>query len=70
MPSVREAIDTLCGRVPLAHDLREAFPEMKGISPLNFKYMRASAEAWRMSNLCNRLLHNSRGSTTSYCSTG
>ena len=30
----------------LAHDLREAFPEMKGFSPRNLKYMRAFAQAW------------------------
>jgi len=30
----------------LAHDLRRAFPEMKGFSPRNLKYMRAFAEAW------------------------
>jgi predicted nuclease of restriction endonuclease-like (RecB) superfamily len=30
----------------LAHDLRNAFPEMKGFSPRNLKYMRAVAEAW------------------------
>jgi len=30
----------------LAHDLRNAFPEMKGFSPRNLKYMRAFAEAW------------------------
>jgi len=30
----------------LAHDLRGTFPEMKGFSPRNFKYMRAFAEAW------------------------
>ncbi len=30
----------------LAHDLRVAFPEMKGFSPRNLKYMRAFAEAW------------------------
>jgi len=29
----------------LAHDLRTAFPDMKGFSPRNLKYMRA-AEAW------------------------
>jgi predicted nuclease of restriction endonuclease-like (RecB) superfamily len=27
-------------------DLRAAFPEMKGFSPSNLKYMRAFAEAW------------------------
>lgn len=30
----------------LAADLREAFPEMKGFSPRNLKYMRAFAAAW------------------------
>lgn len=28
----------------LAHDLRAAFPDMKGFSPRNLKYMRAFAE--------------------------
>jgi predicted nuclease of restriction endonuclease-like (RecB) superfamily len=31
----------------LALDLRAAFPEMKGFSPRNLKYMRAFAEAWQ-----------------------
>lgn len=31
----------------LARDLRAAFPEMKGFSPRNLKYMRAFAEAWQ-----------------------
>jgi predicted nuclease of restriction endonuclease-like (RecB) superfamily len=30
----------------LGHDLRSAFPEMKGFSPRNLKYMRAFSEAW------------------------
>lgn len=30
----------------LAQDLRSAFPEVKGFSPRNLKYMRAFAEAW------------------------
>ena len=30
----------------LAHDLRAAFPQMKGFSPRNLKYMRAFAQAW------------------------
>ncbi len=30
----------------LAHDLRTNFPEMKGFSSRNLKYMRAFAEAW------------------------
>ena len=30
----------------LSHDLREAFPDMRGFSPRNLKYMRAFATAW------------------------
>ncbi|MBI5656103.1 MAG: DUF1016 domain-containing protein, partial [Geobacter sp.] len=30
----------------LAHDLRAAFPDMKGFSPRNLKYMRSFSEAW------------------------
>ena len=30
----------------LARDLHRSFPEMKGLSPRNLKYMRAFAEAW------------------------
>src|ERR1700692_1217330 len=30
----------------LARDLRTAFPEMRGFSPRNLKYMRAVAECW------------------------
>jgi predicted nuclease of restriction endonuclease-like (RecB) superfamily len=30
----------------LSHDLREAFPEVKGFSARSLKYMRAFAEAW------------------------
>jgi predicted nuclease of restriction endonuclease-like (RecB) superfamily len=30
----------------LARDLSEAFPDMKGVSPRNLKYMRAFASAW------------------------
>ncbi|MDR1162656.1 MAG: PDDEXK nuclease domain-containing protein [Candidatus Accumulibacter sp.] len=30
----------------LAYDLRTAFPDMKGFSPRNLKYMRAFSEAW------------------------
>src|SRR6266851_857388 len=30
----------------LAADLKGAFPDMKGFSPRNLKYMRAFAEAW------------------------
>ena len=31
----------------LAADLKRSFPDMKGLSPRNLKYMRAFAEAWR-----------------------
>lgn len=30
----------------LARDLRVTFPDMRGFSPRNLKYMRALAEAW------------------------
>ena len=30
----------------LSRDLRDAFPDMKGLSPRNLKYMRAFAKAW------------------------
>jgi hypothetical protein len=30
----------------LVYDLREAFPDMKGFSPRNLKYMRAFTLAW------------------------
>jgi len=30
----------------LATDLKRSFPDMKGFSPRNLKYMRAFAEAW------------------------
>jgi predicted nuclease of restriction endonuclease-like (RecB) superfamily len=30
----------------LSKDLRQAFPEMRGLSPRNLKYMRSFAEAW------------------------
>ena len=30
----------------LAHDLRSPFPQMKGFSPRNLKYMRAFAHTW------------------------
>ena len=36
----------------LAHDLRTNFPEMKGFSPRNLKYMRTFAEAWPESEIC------------------
>ena len=40
----------------LSHDLRVAFPEMKGFSPRNLKYMRAFAEAWPEETIVQGLL--------------
>ena len=40
----------------LAHDLRAAFPEMKGFSPRNLKYMRAFAQAWPEAELVQAVL--------------
>jgi predicted nuclease of restriction endonuclease-like (RecB) superfamily len=47
----------------LSTDLRESFPEMKGFSPRNLKYMRAFAAAWPERALCKRLLHKFPGTT-------
>ncbi|WP_366522054.1 DUF1016 N-terminal domain-containing protein [Candidatus Accumulibacter sp. ACC003] len=38
----------------LASDLREAFPDMKGFSPRNLKYMRAFAATWPDAELVQR----------------
>lgn len=40
----------------LAHDLRKAFPQRKGFSPRNLKYMRAFAEAWPDSEFVQEVL--------------
>lgn len=40
----------------LAHDLRSAFPDMKGFSARNLKYMRAFAEAWPDGEFVQELL--------------
>ena len=40
----------------LAQDLRNAFPDMKGFSPRNLKYMRAFAEAWPDSEFVQAVL--------------
>ena len=41
----------------LAADLREAFPDMKGFSPRNLKYMRAFAAAWPNLAIVQQVLH-------------
>lgn len=40
----------------LSHDLRTTFPEMKGFSPRNLKYMRAFAAAWEDAVIVQELL--------------
>ena len=53
----------------LSHDLREAFPDMRGFSTRNLKYMRAFAQLGPDAESCSRLLHKFRGSTTACFST-
>lgn len=45
----------------LANDLRSAFPEMKGFSPRNLKYMRAFAAAWPDSGIVPQAVGQSEG---------
>ncbi len=40
----------------LAQDLTQEFPEMKGFSPRNLKYMRAFAEAWPDEQIVQQLV--------------
>src|SRR5450830_344889 len=40
----------------LSADLREAFPDMKGFSPRNLKYMRAFAAAWPEQAIVQRVI--------------
>ena len=40
----------------LSYDLREAFPEMKGFSPRNLKYMRSFAGAWSDRSIVQRVV--------------
>jgi len=40
----------------LAADLREAYPDMKGLSPRNLKYMRAFAAAWSTRSIVQEAL--------------
>lgn len=40
----------------LAYDLRASFPEMKGFSPRNLKYMRAFAHAWANEQIVQEVL--------------
>ena len=47
----------------LAADIRIAFPESKGYSVRNLKYMASSLRLIQIENLCNRLLHKFHGVT-------
>ncbi len=40
----------------LSYDLREAFPDMKGFSPRNLKYMRSFAGAWSDRSIVQRVV--------------
>jgi predicted nuclease of restriction endonuclease-like (RecB) superfamily len=40
----------------LAHDLRNAFPDMKGFSTRNLKYMRSFAEVWPDKQIVQQLV--------------
>ncbi|MEQ8189330.1 MAG: PDDEXK nuclease domain-containing protein [Candidatus Eremiobacterota bacterium] len=40
----------------LSYDLREAFPDMKGFSPRNLKYMRSLAGAWSDRSIVQRVV--------------
>ncbi|MBS0176018.1 MAG: DUF1016 family protein [Nitrospira sp.] len=40
----------------LARDLHQSFPEMKGLSPRNLKYMRALADAWPDAQIVQQLV--------------
>lgn len=54
----------------LAHDLRTAFPEMKGFSPRNLKYLRVFfPRIGPNRRLCRRCLHNCRSTTSRPCGT-
>ena len=46
----------------LAHDLKDAFPDMRGWSSSNLKYMRFLPSIARMVDLVSKLLTNCRGS--------
>ena len=47
----------------LAADIRIAFPESKGYSVRNLKYMQNSQRLIQTENLCNRLLYKLHGVT-------
>ena len=51
----------------LAADIKLSFPEMKGYSVRNLKYMAKFAEAYSADELCNNLLHKFRGAITLFC---
>jgi len=52
----------------LAHDLRTAFPEMKGFPPETSNICGPLPRHGRSRNLCRRCLHNCLGIITLHCS--
>jgi hypothetical protein len=54
----------------LAKNLRAAFPDMKGFSPRNLKYMRAFADAWPDEAFVQQAVARCPGVTTWCCWTG
>lgn len=53
----------------LARDLRSEFPDMKGISPRNLKYMRAFAEVWPDAAIVQQAAAHCPGSIIASCAT-
>lgn len=51
----------------LSADLRESFPDMRGLSARNLKYMRAFSEAWPDRAIVQEALAQIPGITTSHC---
>lgn len=49
----------------LSSDLRDRFPEAKGFSPRNLKYMRHLPRSGMLSQLCKHRLHNCPGTARS-----
>ncbi|MFN3197442.1 MAG: DUF1016 N-terminal domain-containing protein [Bradymonadia bacterium] len=45
----------------LSKDLQRAFPDMKGLSPRNLKYMRRFSEAWPERSIVQQLLQLNAG---------
>ncbi|MEW1823815.1 DUF1016 N-terminal domain-containing protein [Arthrobacter sp. NPDC080031] len=51
----------------LSADLKERFPEARGFSPRNLRYMKALAAGWPDITCCRRRLQHCRGATMCCC---